>query len=167
MRVPLAAFFPKLLFVPAVLLYAAPPPCRPSVSLPSVSPGMANRYWSDPVLRRGWQVVTDCHHPNWPPQVLELSSISPLKKFGSDSAETSVNPPLRIASKPMIQAGARIELWRKMPVVIHLSGTALQTAQLGQNIRVRVDVSGKELQGIVCGPNSVQLVFDLPRREGP
>ena len=174
MRVLWVGLLSSVLFVPVPLPASAQAACKPAESsllgsLQSLAPKAAQHYLSDPVLKRNWQLIVDCRHPSWPPQATELISTSTLPEEPIQ-APGKLSPfpdsPAPVIS-PTVQAGSRVELWNEAPVHIRLSGTALQTALIDQTIRVRVGISGKQLEGIVRGPRSVQLVFDTSTRGKP
>ncbi|HTD54145.1 MAG TPA: flagella basal body P-ring formation protein FlgA [Silvibacterium sp.] len=135
----------------------------------SLAPKTVEHGFSDPVLKRRWQLIVDRRHPDWPPQAIEVMPTSPLLDVSLQApGELPALPDAPApAIAPMIQTGSGVELWSEAPVHIRLSGTALQAAQLGQRIHVRVGISGKQLEGIVRGPRSIQLVFDTPIRRKP
>ncbi|HZD50377.1 MAG TPA: flagella basal body P-ring formation protein FlgA, partial [Silvibacterium sp.] len=139
---------------------AAQPACRMSHDSGSVVPRTVDHYLSDPVLGRKWAVMVDCRHPGWPPRAVEV----PLGLLGTRAemrpATDWPRAPRSRAATPAVESGARVELWSEGAASIHLSGVALDSASVGQEIRVRAGVNGKALRGVVRGPRSVELDFN-------
>jgi len=129
------------------------PPCEPLSRFAPSSPFVIDHYIRDSVLRLTWAIVIDCGHPHWPPRIREVPSVA-------NAASPVPNPPVEMASErlPRIQRGSRVELWSEGPPAIRLSGVALGSAFLGQQIRVRAGLGVNPLCGIVSGPHSAELI---------
>jgi hypothetical protein len=123
-----------------------------------------DHYIFDPVLKRSWVVMTDCLHPAWPAHAIETQMnrgemerllVAPAKADGSQ------------ISAPIVASGSRIEVWRDGGARIRLSGIALESAAVGQPIRVRAGLGSTPLRGIVRGPRSVELTEDSRLESAP
>jgi len=114
-----------------------------------------DHYVSDPALSRIWAMVIDCAHPGWPPRIEEMRSAidTPGRWPANSAAPVSV-----VATAPRIERGARVELWSDGPPTIRLSGIALSSASLGEQIQVRAGMGVNPLCGKVTGSRSVQLI---------
>jgi len=141
----------------------------PSPILPS--PAIIDRYVSDPALHRSWAVITDCVHPNWPPQLVEIrpgearsagTRNGPVRGKQVRGIEQTLQPDTQA-----IQSGWRVELWSDGPPRIRLSGTALESGSLGKLISVRAGLGAVPLHGIVRGPHSVELQVNKSVRSEP
>lgn len=156
--------------VRAALCQAAPGGAAPQ------SRWEVDRYVYDASLQRDWEVLVDCDHPDAPAR-MELApkgARTPGKSAacGADAAQSSKKPAgrqrspqserLARDSQPpiVLKAGAAVEVTSppNAPAQILLAGVAMQTALLGQPIRVRLSASGRFIRGIVRGPHSVELV---------
>jgi hypothetical protein len=162
MRILSLAAIPVLTFVLPFCLGASESACRQASSSPSVVDSMVvDHYVFDPALRRSWAVMINCRHPGWPAQAVEIQSA----RLGVERARTS---PAAITTQiavpqvavPAIKFGSRVELWRDGAAHIRLSGIALESAIVGQPIRVRAGLGSNPLRGIVRGPHSVELTDD-------
>ena len=170
MRLSVKGSLRVMIFVPALVTGAAQAVCSSSGSSWSVSSGAVERYWSDPVLRSRWAILIDCRHPNWPPRAVELGNGSQQPGLGRDAGSEVSLPAIAAESQvamSQVKAGSLVELWSDVPVRIRLSGTTLNTAAVGERVRIRVGISGKALEGVLSGPHSVQLRFDAPARREP
>ena len=123
-----------------------------------------DHYAYDASLKRDWEVLVDCNHPGAPARIklapegthmTRAAKAAPVEQ-GPKSAQAVAN------SQPapvVIRAGADVEVLSApgSPARILLSGTAMEMGRVGQDIRVRIDASGRFLQGTVRGPHSVEL----------
>jgi hypothetical protein len=130
-----------------------------------------DHYVYDASLKRDWEVLVDCDHPGSParmklapegehtPRSAELARASKAVhgEQEPDSASHVVEP--QQPTPIVIRAGADVEVSSASgsPARILLSGTAMEMGRVGQEIRVRIDASGRFLQGTVRGPHSVEL----------
>jgi hypothetical protein len=134
-----------------------------------------DHYAYDASLKRDWEVLVDCDHPGAPARI----KLAPAGAHPPIRDEAHVADAARVANaaqgeqeKELIQhfanpqpppitikAGTAVEVSSapNAPARILLSGTAMETGRLGQQIRVRVHASGRLLSGIVRGPHSVEL----------
>jgi len=159
MRVSSVAVLSTIFLIAPRLAVCAEPACNSSAH--------NLHFISDPVLKRRWQVLSDCRHPNWPPLAMEISQgfeqWREEARSGIDMSSLPAHPVVLVT----IPAGSRVDLWSETPAHIHLSGTALEKAELGQTMRVRVGISGKVLTGTVSGPGAVELNFEPSTRRQP
>jgi flagella basal body P-ring formation protein FlgA len=66
--------------------------------------------------------------------------------------------PALVRPAPLVKAGETVQLeWRTGPVAVVLSGTALNSAGLGEPVRVRLASRGGERRGIVTAPGAARL----------
>ena len=170
MRLTLISLPSTMIVMTAILGAEAQPVCKSFALSRSVLSANIDHDLTDPVLKRGWKVIIDCRHPDWPPRVIEVGpALEALKTAtrgtGDSPVVAIVSTPLALA--PVIKVGSKVELWSETPVRLHLSGIALDTAGIGQRIHVRVRISGKRLDGVVRGPQSVQLMPDTSARREP
>lgn len=140
------------------------PVCESFSKSPTSPSLIIDHYVTDFVLKRTWALVIDCGHPQWPPLIRALPS-------GADTvARPQTNPPpvtFASARSPDVQRGSRVELWSEGPPAIRLSGIALESAVVGQQIKIRAGLGVNPLCGKVSGPGSVKLIGNdkICRRE--
>lgn len=140
------------------------PVCEPLSKSPPSPSLVIDHYVTDSVLKRTWALVIDCGHPHWPPRIRDVPS-------GADTAaRPQTNPPSvtsASARSPDVQRGSRVKLWSEGPPAIRLSGIALESAVVGQQIKVRAGLDVNPLCGKVSGPGSVKLIGNdkICRRE--
>ncbi len=123
-----------------------------------------DHYVYDASLKRDWEVLVDCDHPGAPAR-MELAPEGAHLTRAANAAPVeqepkSAQPPANSQPAPVvIKAGADIEVSSApdLPARILLSGTAMEMGRVGQEIRVRIDASGRFLRGTVRGPHSVEL----------
>ena len=127
------------------------------------SPNSQAVLW-DSVLKRKWQVHTDCQHPDWPPNAIEFPQDSEAGETKKNLSAGGPVMPLHEVSAATVRAGSNVDLWRESPVRIRLSGIALEKGEVGDTIRVLIRVSGKIAWGSVTGVGSVQLTFEPQTR---
>lgn len=111
-----------------------------------------DHYAYDASLRRDWEVVVDCSHPASPGRMRFAENVgAPVGAGRKDDA---------------IKAGTSIILSspRDASAVILLRGTAMETAFVGQRIRVRLNLDNRFVEAIVRGSHSAELV---PVQENP
>jgi hypothetical protein len=121
---------------------------------PSSQPLLVDHYIFDAAVKRSWAVMIDCRHPEWPAEMVEVQPSTVRTKQILRSEVPTLRPQL---TSPSVASGSHVDLWRNGEVNIRLSGVATEAALFGEPIRVRVDVSGVFLRGIVRGPHSVEL----------
>jgi len=123
-----------------------------------------DHYVYDASLRRDWEVLVDCDHPGAPARmkpapvgahITRAANAVPVEQE-TKSAQHVANSQL---APVVIRTGADVEVSSApgSAARILLSGTAMEMGRLGQEIRVRIDASGRFLQGTVLGPHSVEL----------
>jgi hypothetical protein len=154
-----------LISVLALLFAAAAAYASACSSAKGAKPKMIlDHYVYDPSLRRDWEVLIDCNHPAAPAQMKLASNRTGTVQIPKHTAATAENNPA-----PAIKAGADVEVSNgSNPLTsIRLSGTAMQTAFPGQPIRVRLNVSGRFVTGLVRGPHSVELISAAKPLWGP
>jgi len=129
-----------------------------------------DHYVYDASLKRDWEVLVDCEHPGAPAR-MRLAPEGVHRTLGANAVRTTSATPVEQETKPaqpvansqptpvVIKAGADIEVSSApgSPARILLSGTAMEMGRVGQDIRVRINASGRFLSGIVRGPHSVEL----------
>lgn len=120
-------------------------------------PGSTVRDWG---LHLQWTVEQDCDHPERPARLVEVpwAAVEEGKRTTSRTASfPKATRPAQAA--PEVRAGTRVTLCRRDEnSVIHLSGTAMRTARMGETIPVRAGWRGTVLHGIVRGPALVELL---------
>lgn len=125
---------------------------------------MLDHYVYDASLRRDWEVLIDCNHPATPAQM----KLAPTTVGAMQSLKRAVATPEKNRA-PIIRVGTDVEVSNgpSARTSIRLSGTAMQTAFPGQPIRVRLNVSGRFVTGLVRGPHSVELASAAKPLWGP
>lgn len=123
-----------------------------------------DHYVYDASLKRDWEVLVDCDHLGAPARMklapegshrVRVASAVPIgQKPKSAQPVTNFQP-----APVVIRPGAPVEVSSapNAPAQILLSGTAMEPGRVGQPIRVRINASGRFLQGVVRGPHSVEL----------
>lgn len=135
------------------------------VPLPARAAGCASgwrvdHYVHDAALHRDWAVLVNCAHP-----------AAPARMQITSQRDAGITTPLgeRWSGKPTagnsatvigVKAGAAVEVLGPANGMVNmrLSGTAMQTASLGQTIRVRLNPEGYFVHAVVRGPSEVVLV---------
>jgi len=123
-----------------------------------------DHYVYDASLRRDWEVLVDCDHPGASARMklapegthfTRAASAVPVEQETKHAQPAANSQPTPV----VIRAGADVEVSSApgSAARILLSGTAMEMGRLGQEIRVRIDASGRFLQGTVRGPHSVEL----------
>lgn len=127
-----------------------------------------DHYAHDASLKRDWAVLVDCDHPGAPARMklaprgehapvqnVPVGGVRVARVIHGEGKLEFVKPQPPIA----VKAGAAVEVSNapEAPARILLSGTAVETARLGQPVRVRLNLSGRFVQGIAQGPHSVEL----------
>ena len=123
-----------------------------------------DHYVYDASLKRDWEVLVDCEHPGSPARMKVAPEGAQIPR-AANAARVEQGPktaPPAANSQPqpvVVRAGADVEVFNDpgSPARILLSGTAMEMGRLGQEIRVRIDASGRFLQGTVRGPHFVEL----------
>jgi hypothetical protein len=114
--------------------------------------GATIRDWG---LHLAWTVERDCNHPERPATLVEVPWSAGNSAPASGRNSTEENTPL---PAPEVRSGMRVTLGRRGAMAeIHLYGTALRTARLGESVVVRAEWSGALLRGEVRGPGLVEL----------
>ncbi|HET8637941.1 MAG TPA: flagella basal body P-ring formation protein FlgA [Acidobacteriaceae bacterium] len=128
-----------------------------------------DHYVYDASLKRDWEVLVDCDHPGAPARMKlapkgahalvqnaprDISNVARAEQDSETAPHANPQP-----APVVIRTGAAVEVSSApgSPARILLSGTAMEMGRLGQHIRVRIDASGRFLQGTVRGPHSVEL----------
>jgi hypothetical protein len=148
----------RLSFLISVMLClsASASPCRQAPgSVSAIDRYLVDHYLSDPVLKRSWAVMIDCRHPGWPAQAVEVQAAGAGTRPLSVSQGMNTGPSARPA--PAVHSGSRVELWSDGDARIRLSGIALESAIVGQPVRVRAGLGATPLSGTVRGAHSVEL----------
>jgi hypothetical protein len=123
-----------------------------------------DHYVYDASLKRDWEVLVDCDHPGAPARmklapvgahITRAANAVPVEQETKSAQHVANSQPTPV----VIKAGADIEVSSApgSPARILLSGTAMEMGRVGQDIRVRINASGRFLSGIVRGPHSVEL----------
>ena len=105
-------------------------------------------------LHRAWQVERACGHPELPAVLVEVrwTEAPGAERSAVDTAST------RATKSPEVHAGMRVTVTRQDDTaLIHLVGTALGTAHVGERVALRVRGSGTILHGLVRGPGTIEL----------
>jgi hypothetical protein len=123
-----------------------------------------DHYVYDASLKRDWEVLVDCEHPGAParmklaPEGTHITRAASAARVeqGPKAAPPAANSQL---APVVIRTGADVEVSSApgSPARILLSGTAMEMGRAGQDIRVRINASGRFLRGVVRGPHSVEL----------
>jgi len=124
---------------------------------PGVEPGtQVSREWVDPCLGSRWQLKVNPAHPSWPGRVMLVdaggggSSIRAPKRWlpKADSANArgtvwaALSTPTDL-SPPVIRSGDRVVVDQRSKVMqAHFQAVALETAGVGERLRVRISTSG-------------------------
>ena len=142
----------------------------PSGSKTAQSRWRIDHYVYDASLKRDWEVLVDCGHPGAPAR-MKLAPEGVHRTLGANAARATstalveqetkhAQPAANSQPTPVvIRAGADVEVSSApgSPARILLSGTAMEMGRAGQDIRVRINASGRFLRGVVRGPHSVEL----------
>jgi hypothetical protein len=105
-------------------------------------------------LHRAWRVQRDCARPERPAALVEVPWTTTGGKEGSERKTEEV---VR-AMAPAVLGGMRVRAIRhETNAEVQLTGTALNTAQLGERVAVRAGWSGTIVPAIVRGPGLVEL----------
>lgn len=133
----------------------------PSLRAACGTSGPTVRDWG---LHRAWVLVGDCAHPERPQQLREIAwrdaaAHGPRQltdKEGQRGERTAV------ASRPPdVRSGMRVEIWSQdAHAQVHLVGTALGRARIGERVAVRVGIDGAVRHGVVRGPATVELTVE-------
>lgn len=151
----LAAFMPAR----ASACEAAP------ASSQALSGWTVDHYVYDAALARDWEVMVDCEHPARPARIrlAPQSEMRAVKKSGGSGMRGSKAEALRRPKAVRVMAGAPVEVTSAdARVRILMAGTAMQTAFLGQSVRVRLTIGGRFVEGIVRGPHRIELAAAGP-----
>ncbi|TCK75490.1 flagellar basal body P-ring formation chaperone FlgA [Acidipila rosea] len=140
--------------------------CLP-LAASTCSGSFIERRWMDATLHRKWAVVADCDHPAQPWRIIDEGSGVALTAQSRNTApevlparkeSPRIAPVAALELSRVIRAGSAVELWKQNgDTRIELSGTAVESGDVGSIIRVRISGSVKQLHGIVRGPGSVEL----------
>ncbi len=124
----------------------------PAVAFGVCGHGSIVRDWS---LHREWLVTCNAEHPERPASLVEVPWTTPTRDslVGARRGAAGEN-----TSAPEVRRGMRVTLWRHEETAdVHLSGIALGTACRGQKVKVRAGLGVVLLEGIVRGPELVEL----------
>jgi Chaperone for flagella basal body P-ring formation len=144
------------LFIAATLSSVAPASvCRGPAEkgLPTESKDVVDHYFFDAPLKKDWAVKVDCAHPERPGMISEVD----LGPGESHQKAALISAPKLKPETQLIRAGSMVEIWKTGNAQIRLVGTALDSAPIGQSIRVRAGLGNHVLRGIVRGADSVEL----------
>jgi hypothetical protein len=115
----------------------------------------------DPILRKGWDLVADCAHPERPARLIASASTAETAMV-----KTLGGTPLIAALGPLlVHAGENIRLWRQTQNVrIEMLGVAEQSARIGEHVVILItrqtDDAGLTVQridGTVRGAVDVEM----------
>jgi Chaperone for flagella basal body P-ring formation len=122
---------------------------------PSAGSGArANHLIVDAALHREWEAVVDCAHPERP----WIWKAIPWQASGSANSPTAVTASPSSPKVIVIRAGSRIRLWGNAESgSIQLTGTAIDSGAIGEQIHIRAGAHGGVLAGIVRGSGSAEL----------
>ena len=115
------------------------------------------RTQSDLLLGREWATVVNCDHPEWPTQILSISTGPSLQL-----SHTGLD---RVSSPIVIHAGDPIRLWRHEAFLqMQVAAISEENGSVGQTIRVRLTAArdggsslNTERSGVVAGPAYVEM----------
>ena len=144
------------LFIAATLPLVAPASvCRGPAEkgAPAGSRDVVDHYFFDAALKKDWAVKVDCAHPERPGVIVAADSAP-----GESPQKSASIPAPKVQSETQfVRAGSMVEIWKTGNAQIRLVGTALDSAPIGQSIRVRAGLGSRVLRGIVRGVDSVEL----------
>lgn len=142
---------------PLVIVFAFALAVLPARAAACASGWRADHYVYDATLHRDWAVLVNCAHPASPAR---------MRLTAHKGASIVVSPDARRDQTPRdpvqalcVKAGDALEVSNPANSVVsmRLSGTAMQSASLGQTIRVRLNPEGAFVHAIVRGPHRVEL----------
>ena len=107
-------------------------------------------------LHLEWTVERDCAHPERPAVLVAVPWSLPEARKPSGGAATRLAPPVRNGMRVTVGGGGE-------NAALHLSGISLGTARAGEEVAVRIAVSGAVRRAVVRGPGTVELVV---RKDG-
>lgn len=142
------------LFIAATLPLVAPASvCRGQAEkgIPAESRDVVDHYFFDAALKKDWAVKVDCAHPERPGMIVAADSVS------EEIHQKAASIPAPRSEMQFVRAGSMVEIWKTGNAQIRLVGTALDSAPIGQSIRVRAGLGNRVLRGIVRGTDSVEL----------
>jgi hypothetical protein len=157
MRTSFLVLITLMMFLPAYGLPGTETACPPALGSDPSTASVVSRYLLDSGIKRGWAIVVDCAHPNWPPKVREVrltvaaAHPIPTNLFAGEAA------PEASSLRTVIEYGSRVELWSDAPARIRLAGIALESGGVGQLIHVRAGLGVELLCGTIIAPHSVEL----------
>ncbi len=108
-----------------------------------------------------WVVERDASHLERPARLVEVpwnaAGVEEQTQMRCTAASRSVGREA-LRSAPEVRSGMRVVVWRRDESgEIHLRGTALGTACMGERVFVKAGLSGATVEGIVRGPGLVEL----------
>lgn len=114
---------------------------------------------------REWAVMVDCNHPGAPEQIRLVPGWHGTRAAKLPAQSVSA---LRPAQPTVIRAGTPVVVVNVpgAAVTMNLTGVAVNSAQVGQMIRVRLDAFHSLVSGIVRGPETVELVAAVQTQWG-
>ena len=109
-------------------------------------------------LHRAWRVQRDCLRPERPAALVEVPWTAAGQK------EKVARKTEAQAMAPAVRGGMRVRVIRhETNAEVQLTGTALNTAHLGERVAVRAGWSGTVVFGRVRGPGLVELQAERGR----
>ena len=92
----------------------------------------------DAQLSKAWELRQNCAHPAWPAHAVEVST-SALLAGNSRSLPLAAVITIPSAQLLLVRAGESVRLWSQDAASrIEITGTAEQSAHLGERINVRI-----------------------------
>lgn len=115
-----------------------------------------DHYVYDASLHQDWAVLVDCSHPASP------ARMTPAQNTQSREHRSRAQSAAPVRPQVSVKTGTTVDVLNAAddPASFHLAGTALETAFVGQPIRVRLGASGNMVRALVRGPHSVELAAE-------
>lgn len=113
----------------------------------------------DAVLHKQWAVLVNCAHPEDPARMEIISSRDAAGVHAREVERNEKREAAIFAGAISVKAGTAVEVRNAVNgmVSIRMAGTAMQSASIGQTIRVRLNSEGSFVYAIVRGPHVVEL----------
>lgn len=149
---------------PLVIVFAFALAALPARAAACASGWRVDHYVYDAALHRDWAVLANCAHPAAPAR-MQLTARADENAHENKDAITVLPEARRdkasrdSAPAPCVKAGDALEVSNPANSIVsmQLSGIAMQSASLGQTIRVRLNPEGSFVHAIVRGPHRVEL----------
>jgi Chaperone for flagella basal body P-ring formation len=110
-------------------------------------------------LHLAWRVERDCAHPERPPVLVAVPWTSPEVRERSGPSMEKGAEKAATRPSPAVRNGMRVTVvGASENAALHLAGTSLGTARTGEEVAVRIAVSGAVRSGVVRGPGLIELV---------